>query len=185
MMTFRLLLLLMTIVPTTACGEDWPHWRGVNRNGNVRESSGWTTGKAWVPENPVWTTSVDAGGTGPIVVGNHVYTMGWRGGRDHVSCLDARTGKRVWRQSYDCPQYGRRSEGDKGLYSGPSSCPSYDDTTGYLYTLSTDGDLICWDTRKEGKRVWSVNFYDAYNVPRRPKVGRRSLRDESAPRKPA
>ncbi|MEE2991285.1 MAG: PQQ-binding-like beta-propeller repeat protein, partial [Planctomycetota bacterium] len=68
----------------------------------------------------------------------------------------------------------RQSEGDKGIYSGPSSCPSYDPKTGYLYTLSTDGDLRCWDTAEQGRNVWSLNLYDTYQVPKRPKVGRRS-----------
>ena len=103
--------------------------------------------------------------------------MGWDEDQDHVYCIDALHGRKIWEQSYRCPRYGRHSEGDKGLYAGPSSCPSYDSETGYLYTLSTDGDLNCWDTRNQGERVWSLNFYDAYEVKQRPKVGRRQLRD--------
>lgn len=103
--------------------------------------------------------------------------MGWKGNQDHVVCIDTLSGREIWKQSYDCPQYGRHSQGDKGLYAGPSSCPSYDSNTGYLFTLSTDGDLNCWNTRERGKQVWSLNFYDAYDVKQRPKVGRRQPRD--------
>ena len=157
-------------------GGDWPHWRGPNRNGNVTESSHFKGGD-WPTDKPLWTTNVNSGGSGPIVIGNRLYTMGWKAGQDIVYALDTKTGKVVWQQSYACPEYGRVSDGDKGLYAGPSSCPSYDAKTGYLYTLSTDGDLICWDTRQQGKRVWGINFYDLYQVPQRPKVGRRKLRD--------
>ena len=173
---YCLVLLVTLLGAAEGRGEDWPHWRGLGRNGNVNESSKWNDG-SWPPDKAIWTTLVNAGGTGPIIVRDRLYTMGWRDGQDHVYCLDARTGRRIWRQSYNCPRYGRHSDGDKALYSGPSSCPSHDNKTGYLYTLSTDGDLNCWDTRKEGKRVWSVNFYDAYKVPQRPKVGRRRRRD--------
>ena len=60
----------------------------------------------------------------------------------------------------------------------PTATPEFDAETGFLYTLSTDGDLICWDTAADGKRVWGVNLYDAYKVPRRPEVGKKgTLRD--------
>lgn len=172
----RLVLLTILFCGATGQSEDWPHWRGLGRNGNVNEPSGWKGG-AWPAKTAAWSSFVDAGGSGPIVVGNRLFAIGWRDGQDHVYCLDAHTGQRIWRQSYPCPRYGRHSEGDKGLYSGPSACPSYDRETGYLYTLSTDGDLICWDTQRDGMQVWHINFYDAYDVPKRPKVGRRSRRD--------
>lgn len=175
---FRHFLFFLTLLSsvTVACADDWPHWRGLNRNGNVDESSRWSGGN-WPPEEAVWNTNVDSGGSGPIVIGNRLYTMGWKEDEDHVYCIDAQNGRVIWKQSYSCPGYGRHSEGDKGLYLGPSSCPSYDSETGYLYTLSTDGDLNCWDTGNEGKRVWSLNFYETYEVPQRPKVGGRLLRD--------
>ncbi len=172
-----LLMLVVTVaVSTSVCADDWPHWRGPNRNGNVAESSHFQGGD-WPPGKPLWTTSVNSGGSGPVVIGNRLYTMGWKEDRDTIYALDTATGKVVWQQSYPCPEYGRVSDGDKGLYAGPSSGPSYDAKTGYLYTLSTDGDLICWNTRQQGKRVWGINFYELYKVPQRPKVGRRKLRD--------
>ena len=173
--TLAMLLSAVVFVDVTE-GDDWPHWRGLDRNGKVAESSGWT-GNMWPPGEALWSVNVRAGGSAVIVVGNHLYTMGWKDGRDVVCCLDVSTGKPVWQQSYECPGYGRHSDGDKGLYLGPSSCPSYDRETGYLYTLSTDGDLHCWDTGKEGQLVWNLNFYDRFEVGQRPKVGRRRLRD--------
>jgi outer membrane protein assembly factor BamB len=154
---------------------DWPHWRGPNRNDITSESSGWEQG-AWPLGDPAWTRNVGRGATSPIVVEGRLYTMGWNGNRDYVYCLDAATGEELWKQSYACPKYGRRHNGDTGAYDGTTSTPSYDAATAYLYTLSTDGDLNCWDTGKNGEKVWSLNLYDAYAVKQRLFVGQ-GLRD--------
>ena len=104
--------------------------------------------------------------------------MGWQGDRgrrgrgvDTLYCIEAASGKELWKQSYACPYQGRVSTGDEGAYGGPSSTPTFDKSTEFVYTLSTDGDLRCWDTRKSGALVWKLNFYDKYKVPRRPHVG--------------
>ena len=171
-----LLLLAASSIPTAGDAEDWPHWQGLHRNATINEPSHFKGGN-WPPSKPAWSIQTSAGGSGVIVTGDRLYTMGWKDDQDHILCIDTASGTTIWKQSYNCPPYGRESEGDKGIYSGPSSCPSYDKQTGYLYTLSTDGDLCCWDTKAEGRAVWKVNFYDAYQVPKRPKVGRRQLRD--------
>ncbi|GIS61465.1 MAG: hypothetical protein CM1200mP2_36900 [Planctomycetaceae bacterium] len=146
--------------------EDWPHWRGNGRNGVVNESShsgvavGLPESRCGEQRQLRWQRAHRDR--------NPLYTMGWKKGRDFVYALE----RRLDGLSGNNPTpaaYGRVSDGDKGLYSGPSSCPSYDKATGHLYTLSTDGDLICWNTRQQGKRVWSLNFYDAtgcHSVPR-------------------
>lgn len=155
---------------------DWPHWRGAQRNDHVDEDSGWET-NAWPVREPLWRANVGEGGTSPLVVAGRVYVLGWQDGRDRVACLDAATGRSLWSAAYDCPAHGRRAIGDDGLYSGPTSTPEYDAETGYLYTLSCDGGLHCWSTRENGRRIWDVNLYDRYAVPRRPKFGRSALRD--------
>jgi len=174
---FVIRFLLAVVAGTQAAGaEDWPHWRGPSRNGIVDEDSGWRQG-AWPPEDAEWTARVGEGGTAPIVAEGRLYTLGSTDQEDHVYCLDAATGREVWKSSYKCARYGRYSEGDKGLYSGPSACPSFDPDTGLLFTLSTDGDLNCWDTRDQGARVWGMNLYDEFGVGQRPLVGTRRRRD--------
>ena len=173
----RSILCLFLLVASVhqAAADDWPHWRGPNRNDVVADHSGWENGH-WLLEE-LWSTNVGEGGTSPIIVAGKVYTMGWRDERDHVVCLDANTGQKLWTRSYACPSHGRMAIGDKGLYSGVTSTPDFDATTGYLYSLSADGHLNCWDTKTEGKNVWSLNLYDEFPVERRPKVGRSSLKD--------
>lgn len=174
----RNLSFLCLSVTVSANATDWPQWRGPEHNAVSTEPSGWN-GKDW-PTNLAWEAKTEAGASAPIVADAKVFSLGWAREpvpQDVVVCLDAKTGKQLWTQQYECPEYGRRSEGDKGLYSGASASPTFDTKTGLLYTLSTDGDLNCWDSANRGKRIWSVNFYEEYKVLQRPLVGRRRLRD--------
>lgn len=160
---------MLALVPVCAA-DDWPHWRGPNRDDTTAESSRWDDG-AWPPGEPAWTAQVGAGGSSPIIAGGRVYTLGWMDGVEVVSCLDAATGQVRWRRSYEAPEYGRHHRGDEGQYRGPSSTPELDTETGLLYTLGIDGHLGCWDTRRDGQPVWGTNLYEEFGVGQRPDVG--------------
>ena len=163
-------------IALSASAADWPHWRGPNRSGITDESSGWT-GKAWLAEKPTWTAKVGEGASSPLALGDNVITFGHAGGKDVIRCLHAATGKENWSVEYKAPKYGRFHMGDEGLYSGPSSTPEYDAETGFLYTLSADGDLNCWNAHEKGKKVWGKNLYDDFKVERRPQLTRAPRRD--------
>lgn len=156
--------------------EDWPHWRGPHRDGKTSEHSGWPH-QSWPAMKPAWQADVGRGSSSPVVVGEHVFVLGWKNKQDHLQCLDAATGRQQWVQAYSAPKYGRKSNGDQGLYDAVTSTPEFDPQTGGLYTLGIDGDLNCWATRRAGRRVWHLNLYDEFDVPSRPKVGRSGQRD--------
>lgn len=168
------LLLLLALVRAGA--EDWPHWRGPTRNGLSPEPSGYANGR-WLGGKPAWHAKVGTGSSSPVVVGDRLYAMGWKGGKDVVVCLDTANGREMWSQSYACGKYGRLATGDQNQYAGPSSTPEFDLATGFLYTLSTDGHLHCWDANKAGVRVWELNLHDRYKVLQRPRVGDSGHRD--------
>ncbi|HEV7279953.1 MAG TPA: PQQ-binding-like beta-propeller repeat protein [Pirellulaceae bacterium] len=159
---------------SAAVAEEWPHFRGPNRNGVIEEPSGFVDGK-W-PLQEAWTAEVGEGSSSPIVVDGRLYTMGWRDGEDRVVCLDATTGKTLWSKAYASPRYGRNALGDQGLYSGPQSTPEYDAETGSLFTLGVDGDLHAWKAA-DGELLWRVDLHDAFDVQQRPQVGRSGHRD--------
>lgn len=164
-------LLIAVLLTSSACGDDWPHWRGPLRNDVTGENSGWN-GSAW-PLKKLWDASVGEGSSAAIVVGNNVFLVGWANDHDTVYCLSAETGREIWKQSYQSPQYGRFSVGDKSLYSAVCSTPEYDKETGLLFTLGIDGDLIARDANTRGKQVWTLNLYDRYGAVRRPEVAER------------
>lgn len=155
--------MLICAIPLSAGrADDWPHWRGPNRNGITSEPSGWDN-KSWRPIR-TWHKKIGYGSTSPIVVKNRLYAVGWADNKDTVFCLDAATGREIWKKTYNCPPYGRFSKGDKSLYKGTTSTPEYDPKTNLLYTLSIDGDLHCFDA-DGGEKKWRVNLYDEYKVP--------------------
>ncbi len=169
-------LVVGDLLAGTAVANDWPHWRGPTRNGLVDEDSGYRRG-VWIAGKSVWERNVGTGSTSPLVVGRRVYVMGWDGRRDNVYCLDAVDGSEIWKIAYPAPKFGRHACGDQGAYSAITSTPEYDPATGYLYTLSIDGDLNCWDTARRGRKVWGMNLYDRYRAVRRRKIGSSGQRD--------
>lgn len=175
-MIYRALLVacIAGLIGELALADDWPRFRGPNRNDVTTESSGFRDGE-W-PLREAWAVEVGEGSSSPIVVNDRVYVLGWREGEDGLVCLDARTGEAIWSKSYPSPKYGRKATGDEGLYSGPQSTPEYDAATGTLYTLGVDGDLRAWKAT-DGALLWDANLYERFDVPQRPQVGRSGRRD--------
>lgn len=169
--------LSLDAVPTQADpGPGWPHWRGPNRDGTTGETSHFNQ-TAWPPTPAAWKANVGIGSTSPVIYHGRVYTLGWHEGRDIVTCLDARHGDVLWAKAYRSPKYARHATGDEGLYAGVTATPELDPENGYLYTLSTDGDLNCWDVQAAGQRVWQRNLYDDFRTPPRDPIGRSPRRD--------
>jgi outer membrane protein assembly factor BamB len=163
---------------------DWPQWRGPTADDKVNQSSGWPS--AWPPKK-LWTAELGLGCSTPVIVGDRVYVMGWSGpgrgrptdnplGQDILHCLDAATGRVLWKQSYPARYQGRLRAGDLNQYGGPNGSPAYDRQSHLIYTLGGDGDLRCWSAGEQGRLVWSINLYDSFSVPQRPHTGR-GLRD--------
>jgi outer membrane protein assembly factor BamB len=136
----------------------------------VAQDSGWRDGQ-WRLTGPIWQADVGLGATSPIVARGRLYVMGWNEGQDTLQCLDAATGKQQWQSSYPCPPYSRFAVADQGFYKGPSATPTYDLATDRLYTLSTDGDLICWDVRSQGTVRWRRSLHEICQTSQRPDVG--------------
>lgn len=145
------LLLVVTLVGS-ARAEDWPQWRGPGRDGISGETGwlkGWEQGKA---PQVLWRAQVGKGHAALSVSNGRAYTMGWNGHEDTVWCLDAATGKVIWKQSYPC----------KGIlqWPGPRSTPTVDGAT--VHTLGQHGQLHAWDAAS-GRPVWKVQLPSQYN----------------------
>jgi hypothetical protein len=156
---------------------DWPQWHGPNRDGVTPEVSGWTGSDWGITES--WRSGVNNvtntgyGVSSPIIVKRstdtvpRIYIMGWRDGNDYLYCLNAENGSILWEESYTCPNYGRTANANKTHYKGVMASPAIDLDTGYLYTISCDGDVYCWDTTNSSDRtVWNFNLHTRYsNIP--------------------
>src|SRR3954453_13487541 len=104
-------LFLCAVLLTAA---DWPHWRGPTRDGLTTESSGLKDGK-WDLGKPLWSGNVGEGSSSPLLVGDGLYGIGHSDGKDHGVCLDAASGKELWKTSYAAKRFGRHALGDQGM----------------------------------------------------------------------
>jgi outer membrane protein assembly factor BamB len=139
-------LLALLLVAVTAAAADWPQWRGPAENGISAER---------LPAKPdftetLWRTKVGIGFSSVSVAGGRVFTMGHSGAKDGgdetVWCLDAATGREVWKHTYPAPLIDRFYEG------GPGATPTV--RGGRVVTYSKHGRLHCYEAAT-GKLVWS------------------------------
>jgi outer membrane protein assembly factor BamB len=141
-------LLIALLAASTAVADDWPHWRGPQRNG-VSAETGWLD--AWPASGPpvLWKADVGIGFSSVSVADGRVYTIGHANDNDTVFCLDADKGAVLWRHSYESDL------GDKFFEGGPTSTPTVDGNR--VYTIGRWGDVFCFDAAN-GKVAWSVNL---------------------------
>src|SRR5215471_2403337 len=149
--TFTLLVSGFLLSLSSALADDWPQWRGPNRDGLSKE-----TGllKAWPKDGPkqLWKNSEVGGGySTPSVVGDRVYLMGDKNDQEYLIVLDATTGKQVWSVAV-----GKIGPNPKQLnYPGPRSTPTVDGEL--IYVLGSDGDLVCVE-KTRGDVKWKKNL---------------------------
>jgi outer membrane protein assembly factor BamB len=145
-----ILLGVAVAVPAQSPKQDYPQWRGRNRDG---EASGFIAPKEW-PEKLTrrWRVEVGEGYATPIVVGRRVYAFTRREGREALLALDAATGKIAWQTSYATPGLTTGSPAAKHG-DGPKSTPLFHN--GKLYTLGLSGVLSAF-AATIGKLLWQT-----------------------------
>jgi outer membrane protein assembly factor BamB len=131
-----------------ASAPDWNHYRGPDYNG-ISKETGWTD--HWPAEGPrqLWKASIGTGFSSVSVSQDRVFAIGNEHSQDVVRCLDAATGREVWKQSYESPADPLYYEG------GPSATPTV--AGGRVFTFSKKGVANCY-TAADGKLVWSTNL---------------------------
>jgi outer membrane protein assembly factor BamB len=125
--------------------QDWPQWRGPNRDNKV---TGFTAPTAWPKAlTQKWTAKVGDGVSSPVLVGNKVYVFGRQGNEEVTTCMDADSGNIVWQDKYRAKAVTNAARG----YPGPRSTPAVAD--GKVCTLGVAGVVSCLDA-ESGKIVW-------------------------------
>jgi len=142
-----------------AAAEDWPQWRGPNRDGIA---AGETMGRraSWPPTLDVgWTVQVGIGHSSPVVADGKVYVHARRGEQETVSSFELATGRRLWTQSYDAPY--TMSSAARAHGKGPKATPVLN--AGRLYSLGISGILSCFKA-STGELVWRKELSDRFAV---------------------
>jgi len=138
--------LLLTVSLVTGKAQDWPQWRGLNRDGKV---TGFTSPVKW-PEQlkQGWKVLVGFADATPSLVNNNLYVFTRQGENEILQCLDANTGKQIW-QSDGYPAV--IAAGPAASHPGPRSSPAVSD--GKIVTVGIGGDIACFDA-VTGKLIW-------------------------------
>jgi outer membrane protein assembly factor BamB len=137
-----------------AAAQDWPQWRGANRDA---KATGFTAPATWPKElAKKWSTPVGDGVATPALVGDKLYVFTRQDDKEILRCLDATTGEEAWQKSYE-------EEGTTGGargFPGPRSSPTVAD--GKVVTFGVRGVLACYDA-VSGNELWRKdNFPDSY-----------------------
>jgi outer membrane protein assembly factor BamB len=138
---------------TSSYAQDWPQWRGPNRDGSVPAlSSEWP--KTLKEE---WKVTVGVGHASPVTADGKIYIFARQGEEETLLCLDATTGKEIWRSSQ--PVSYQMNPAAMGHGKGPKSTPVVNN--GSVFTLGISGVLSAHDART-GKVKWRHEFSKQY-----------------------
>lgn len=147
--------LALTAASAVGWGQDWPQFRGPNRDGVV-------LGRESLPRFPsggpqlVWDRTVGSGFSAPAVAGERLLLFHRQGGDEVVEALQAGDGKSLWKFAYETTY-----KDDFGFENGPRATPVIAD--GRVFTFGAAGVLHCLDLETGAKR-WSIDTHAKFGV---------------------
>ena len=126
--------------------EDWPRYRGLHGTGFSGETAWVKSGQPKV----AWRAEVGLGYSSVTVSNGRAYTTGHDGrGKDTLFCMDALSGKEIWRYSYPQPL------GDLYFQGGTTGTPSI--SGGKVFQTGREGEVFCLDSTT-GALVWKKHL---------------------------
>ncbi len=150
----RVLSLIAVLVCVSLTqADDWPQWLGPTRDAVTTEKI-----VPWKTDPKVlWREPVGEGNSSPIVANGLVFVHAKVKDKleEEVIARDAKTGKEVWRKSYE------RAKFDSFYGNGPRATPAVAD--GKLYTIGITGILTCWNAA-DGKQLWQIDTLKTFEA---------------------
>jgi outer membrane protein assembly factor BamB len=137
---------LIIFSSTNSFSQDWPQWRGINRDSKV---TGFNAPATWPAElKQVWKVTVGFGDATPVLSENKIYLNTRQGDQEEILCLDAATGKELWKNTYASMAVTGPSASQ---HPGPRGTPAV--SNGKVVTFGASGILSCLDAAT-GKLLW-------------------------------
>jgi outer membrane protein assembly factor BamB len=150
------------MLTNTLWAEDWPQWRGPNRDGLWSETGVLET----FPRDGLkirWRAAVGPGWSSPVVAQGRVYLTDSHLRRpkaeERVLCFDETNGNPLWTHVYEVtyPDWAFTAE-QNGC---PCATPLVKD--GKVYAVGGSGQVFCLDART-GKQSWEKRLEKEYEV---------------------
>ena len=143
-------IIAVAVLAAAARSDDWPQWRGPNRDGKSAE-----TGllKVWPPEGPklLWVAEgLGAGWSSPAIAKGLLFVTGVHGKSEFLYAYDL-DGSLQWKEEIG-PAWTKTHPGAR-----------YTPTVGGsdLYVLTSGGVVSCYEA-KTGAKWWSVDIGDRF-----------------------
>lgn len=156
-MNKTLVLLFLIFSNLFVFSQNWPDWRGENRDGIWKESGIVEKFTSDVIAHK-WEVEIGSGYSGPTVSRGKVYVtdrIEKPEQLERVLCFDELTGKKIWDFSYNCEYVG------VGYPAGPRASVVIND--GKAYSLGTMGNFFCFDA-ENGKVLWQKDLNTEYEI---------------------
>jgi outer membrane protein assembly factor BamB len=144
--------LILLVAPVA--GDDWPQWRGPQRNGRSAEIG---LLKEWPEGGPplAWRAEgLGAGYSSLAVAGGRIFTMGDLEDGQYAMALKDDGGELLWKTKVGPVHEDKRP--------GPRATPTTDGDR--VYFMSTEGTVYCLDAAS-GKEIWHRSLpedFDGY-----------------------
>ena len=152
----RLLVAACLMTAVNAFTEDWPEFLGPRRDCTSLETGLLDKFPAGGPPI-VWKKAIGTGYSAPSVRDGKLVYHHRLGFEEIVECVDAATGKEIWRFGYPS-----RYRDPYGYNNGPRCSPII--TRDLVYVYGAEGVLYCLDS-ENGHQVWRRNTAVDWNVP--------------------
>jgi outer membrane protein assembly factor BamB len=140
-----------------AAAEDWPQWRGKNRDGVWTETG--IVDKLPSGQLPIkWRVEVGSGYSGPTVAEGQVFLTDRLTKPEEIErilCFKEATGKLLWKHEYPAA-YGR-----VGYPAGPRASVTVHQ--GKAYALGATGAMYCVEAAS-GKILWQADLNERYAI---------------------
>jgi len=134
-------------VPQTDGSFNWPCWRGPDGNGISQETDWDPRALAGGPQ-VLWKVDVGFGYSNVAIRDNRLYSIGQEVHDAVILCLDANTGKEMWRYVKNDSRW-------------PQATPTVDNRS--VYALTTEGILLCLNSRN-GRQRWQKDLVSEYGA---------------------
>ena len=144
-----------------ASPTDWPQWRGVDRDGILKNVSPWPSSLSSNRLVESWRLPLGNSYSGPLVVGKHVFvteTVGQR--EEYVRCLDRSTGNEIWKANWQGAMQVPFFAAANGSWI--RSTPAY--SNGSIFVGGIRDMLVCLDAAT-GDELWRRDFPAEMNSP--------------------
>lgn len=134
-----------------AMAQDWPQWRGPNRDNKV---NGFTEPKEWPKSlTKKWQVKVGLGDAWPVLAGDKVFVFARAGADEILRAVNAADGKELWAEKYAA----QKANEPRAEHPGPRCTPVVGE--GKVCALGVRGTLICVDA-DTGKLAWRKDTKD-------------------------